>query len=50
MGKEGGELARQSVDCGSRINWDEASVVACEYGLRQRKQSKGTESLRERFN
>ena len=50
MGKEDGGLARHSVDCGSGIGWGEARVVACEYGLRQRKARKGIESLRERSN
>ena len=48
MGKEDGGLARHSVDCGSGIDWGEARVVACEYGLRQRKAREGIESLRER--
>ena len=43
-------LARHSVDCGSGIDWGEARVVACEYGLRQRKAREGIESLRERSN
>ena len=50
MGKEDGGLARHSVDCGSGIDWGEARVVACEYGLRQRKAREGIESLRERSN
>ena len=49
-GKEDGGLARHSVDCGSGIDWDEASVVACEYGLRQRKAREGIQSPRERSN
>ena len=50
MGKEDGGLAGHGVDCGSGIDWDEASVVACEYGLRQRKAREGIQSLRERSN
>ena len=50
MGKEDGGLARHSVDCGSGIDWGEARVVACEYGLQQRKAREGVESLRERSN
>ena len=50
MGKEDGGLARHSVDCGSGIDGGEARVVACEYGLRQRKAREGIESLRERSN
>ena len=50
MGKEDGGLARQSVDCRSGIDWGEASVMACKYGLRQRNASEGIESLRERSN
>ena len=50
MGREDGGLARHSVDCGSGIDWGEARVVACEYGLRQRKAREGIESLRERSN
>ena len=48
--KEDGGLARHSVDCGSGVDWGEARVVACEYGLWQRKAREGIESLRERSN
>ena len=39
LGKEDGGLARHtcSVSCESGIDWNEARIVACEYGLRQRK-------------
>ena len=47
-GKEDGGLARNSVDCGSGVDWGKARFVACEYGLRQRKAREGIESLRER--
>ena len=50
MGKEDGGLARHGVNCGSGIDWGEARVVACEYGLRQRKAREGIQSLRERSN
>ena len=36
--------------CGSEIDWGEARVVACEYGLRQRKAREGIESQREKSN
>ena len=38
------------VDCGNGIDWGEARVAACEYGLQQRKARKGIESRRERSN
>jgi hypothetical protein len=50
MGKEGGGLARHSVDCESGIDWDKARVIRTENGLKQRKVRKGIESLRERYN
>ena len=50
MEKEDGWLARHSVSCESGIDWDEARIVACEYGLRQRKAREGIESLREKID
>ena len=47
MGKENGGLARHSVDCLSRVDWENTRDVAHESGLRQRKVKEGIESLKE---
>ena len=49
MGKEDSGLARHNIDCKSEIDWEEARVVACEYGLRQKK-SKGRDRVTKRKN
>ena len=40
MGKEDGRLTRDSVSCESGIDWDEAGIVACEYGYGKGRQVK----------
>ena len=50
MGKEDGGSTRHSGSCESGIDWNEARIVACEYGLRQRKAREGIESLREKID
>ena len=50
MGKEDGGLTRHRVSYESGIDWNEARIVACEYGLRQRKTREGIESLREKID